>query len=422
MRTYGINAAVGLRILALSAVILAQRFLPIEIASPLLVSMGMVVALFSRHKRSYFSVVWPLFVVLVCGIIGLYGHESRDVLRDLSYALTPVALIYMGYWIADHPNSWLLMLDAIFFYSCALALIHLSYFLVNPDLLNADFTEVRKVAGGTGDLVTLALCLSFFTKGSSKSYKFPKLLPRAVIIPILLTSFVLSYSRTSVVVAVILTMTLKGSISRVTARGTIGVLILIMSFVAVVLTTPDDEVDTFRGHLARSFVEIAVSDYQEQKAINDNWRGFESYRAVVTYYSGSNQQLVIGQGFGALVDLEIFVALGGERDLRFIPITHNGYVYVLLKAGIIGLFCYLIFYAKAIGIARGISVNSSHELIFYSRLLLGCILSLIATMYVVGGMAEMHNSELVLLSGYLMCRLIELNKVERGLGSSRVFE
>ena len=51
---------------------------------------------------------------------------------------------------------------------------------------------------------------------------------------------------------------------------------------------------------------------------------------------------IIGKGFGALVDLKFKAPLSSE-NIRFIPILHNGYSYILFKTGIIGLFLYLIF-------------------------------------------------------------------------------
>lgn len=51
-----------------------------------------------------------------------------------------------------------------------------------------------------------------------------------------------------------------------------------------------------------------------------------------------------GEGLGALVDLGLFESLTRDpRDaVRFIPIFHNGYVFVLVKAGLVGIALYLL--------------------------------------------------------------------------------
>ena len=107
------------------------------------------------------------------------------------------------------------------------------------------------------------------------------------------------------------------------------------------------------------------------------------------------------------MDLGFVLPLGGKGEVsfRYIPITHNGYVYILIKAGLLGLACYAYFYISVISYAVRYSHSMNSELRFFARLLLGCILSLIAVMYVVGGMAQMHSSELVLLLGFLMRRI-----------------
>jgi O-antigen ligase len=46
-----------------------------------------------------------------------------------------------------------------------------------------------------------------------------------------------------------------------------------------------------------------------------------------------------GYGFGSLVDLK-FVAPLNDKGMRYIPILHNGYFYILFKTGLLGLFVY----------------------------------------------------------------------------------
>lgn len=70
--------------------------------------------------------------------------------------------------------------------------------------------------------------------------------------------------------------------------------------------------------------------------------GYETSRALETYTSGTPVQVLLGQGFGKQLDLDLFIALGwgdtGERErIHFAPILHNGYAYLLFKAGPISL-------------------------------------------------------------------------------------
>lgn len=397
------------RVSVLCAVIFAQNFLPSDLSSPFIVLLGLSIMTFGKIHRSYLKLVWPLLGVLVIGFMGVWGHESNHILRDIAYALTPIALIFMGYWMAGNRGMWPLILKVMVIFGFVLAAIHMSTFVLNPALLSAESMEVRKTAGGTGDLVVLAFLLGLFQRRFGITDLFPRLFPRVIVMPVLLASFVLSYSRTELMVVIMLVLSLLGWVSRVSSRLVLAVAVVMVGYVALAVFTPANEEGTFRSKLVRSVTEVAVSDYQDMSDIQNNWRGFEAYRAVETFLSGNAQQKVFGQGFGALVDLGFYMPLGGEGEVafRYIPITHNGYVYILIKAGLLGLVCYILFYINVIRYAVRYSHSMDGEPRLLARLLLGCVLSLIAVMYVVGGMAEMHSSELVLLLGYLMRRIRE---------------
>jgi hypothetical protein len=409
------------RVLVLCAVILAQNFFHYELSSPFIVLLGLSILAFGKIQRSYLKVVWPLFAVLVIGFIGISSHELNHILRDVSFALTPISLISMGYWIAGNKGIWPLILKVMVLYGFVLAVIHLSSFVLNPVIFTAGSMEVRKVLGGTGELVVLAFVLGLFQKDIKRTALFLGLLPRFIVMPVLLASIVLSFSRTHLMVAIILCFSLLGWVSRINRRFVLAITLIMLGYIAFAVVTPENETGTFRSKIVRSVTEVAVSDYLDMSDIQNNWRGFETYKAVETYLSGNTQQYVLGQGFGALVDLGFYMPLGGEGDVsfRYVPITHNGYVYILVKVGLLGLVCYAYFYVKVTKYAVRYSHSMKSELRFSARLLLGCILSLIAAMYVVGGMAEMHNSEMVLLLGFLMRRIGQFQPENNRLVSGR---
>lgn len=395
------------RVLVLCAIIMAHNYLPTELSSPFILLLGLSIITLCKIQRSYLKLVWPLLVVLVVGFIGVFDHELRHILRDVAYALTPIALILIGYWIAGNRAMWPHVLKVMVICGFILAVVHLSAFVLNPELLSAESMVARKEAGGSGDLVVLAFVLGLFQNRLGIGNLFPRLLPRFIVMPILLASFVLSYSRTELMVAIILTLSLLGWVSRVNSRLVLAIAVIMVGYITIAVVTPEDEVGTFRSKIVRSVTEVTIADYKDMSDIHSNWRGFETHRAVETYLSGNALQLLLGHGFGALVDLGISMALGGEDAIEYydIPITHNGYVYILVKAGIVGLICYALFYINVIRYAVNYSHSINSEQKILARLLLGCVLSLIAAMYVVGGMAEIHNLELVLFLGYLVRRM-----------------
>lgn len=408
-----------LRVLVLCAVISVQKFFPTEISSPLIVLFGLSIMPFGKIQCSYLKLVWPLIVVLIVGFLGVTDHEPRHILRDISFALTPIALIFIGYWIAKNNGMWPLILKIMGIFGFVLALKHLSGFIQNPDLLNSAIDDVRKSVGAGYDLVILIFVLGIFQKHFGIYYLFPRFLPPFIVMPVMLASFVLSFSRTEFMVGIILSLSLLGWISQVNYRMVLTVVVVMVGYIVIAVVTPENETGTFRSKLVRSIEEITVSDYRDMEDINYNWRGYEAYRGVATFLSGTIQQQILGQGFGALVDLGFYIKLA-DREYRYIPVTHNGYAYILVKAGLLGLICYTLFYISVIRYAVRYCSSMNNEERYLARLLLGCILSLIFTMFVVGGMAEMHNVELVLLVGYLMRRIGYLQAEKSRINIQRI--
>ncbi|MGC3977978.1 MAG: hypothetical protein QM751_06935 [Paludibacteraceae bacterium] len=65
--------------------------------------------------------------------------------------------------------------------------------------------------------------------------------------------------------------------------------------------------------------------------------------AIDTYADGNFLELFFGKGLGQLIDLKMYIELAGT-DWRYIPVLHNGYAYILVKTGIIGVLFFVIFY------------------------------------------------------------------------------
>jgi hypothetical protein len=393
-------------VVSMCMIIFVHNLLPGEMLPPLVVAIALSLLLATgRVKLGYLQLVWPLVVVFLLGVVGIKDYETRDILRDIAYALTPIALLYIGYWMAGKEEMWPLLLKVMLTCGFVLAINHIAKFIQDPTLLNADLGAVRKEAGVGSGLVLLSLVLGVFQYRLGVGNLFPRFLLRVVALPVLFASFMLSYSRTGFVQALILSLALGGVLSGLRLRSILVLCLLVSGFVIMIAMTPEGDQTTFTGKLSRSVTEIAVDDYTTAKDINANWRGFETYRVIDSFLSGNLLQMSIGQGAGALVDLGITMKLG-EGEYRYIPIFHNGYAYVLIKTGLLGIACYLYFFMRTISSAMRSSISSNREQLFFPRLLLGCVLCIAASMYVVGGMAEIHDAELVLLLGYLSRRTV----------------
>jgi hypothetical protein len=95
-----------------------------------------------------------------------------------------------------------------------------------------------------------------------------------------------------------------------------------------------------------------ISTPKESKIVSiSNYRGYETMKAIEQYQKGNLGQLVFGQGFGTLVDIEGYYVM---ENTTLIPIFHNGYAYILLKTGILGLLCFAFVYINIFSYCRKI--------------------------------------------------------------------
>ncbi len=92
--------------------------------------------------------------------------------------------------------------------------------------------------------------------------------------------------------------------------------------------------------ILKSIMEVIPKDYLLMPDLSTYWRGYETYMALQQYKEGSLVELFFGQGLGALVDLKLTMKLG-NTDFDKIPIVHNGYVYLLVKFGLVGLMLFI---------------------------------------------------------------------------------
>ena len=392
-------------------VIFSYNFTSAQIAALIFILLALIFLVFGDKSVSsgYLKIVWPLIAIFIVGVMGIYGHKEKDIVRDILYALSPIALVFLGQCLADVNLKWQKLLKAIVFSGVILALIHLYRFVLNPALIGADLTTIGEESYVSGDLVVLAFVLGLFQNRFRLGNLFPRFFPRSVFLVVLFFSFVLSYSRTELVVFLVLCFALLGYLHQFNRRSAFvvaAVAMVVLVFSAV--PAADDGSVSFVTKLVRSLTEISISDYSQQEDINSNWRGFETYRVFATYMSGNALEKVFGQGFGSLVSLGFTMTLGGS-DYDYIPVLHNGYAYILIKTGVAGLLLYGLFYLKLFSIAVSDANSKNSRKNFLALLLLGIVLSLAITMYVVGGPPEVHSSEFVLLLGYLTRRL----KIER---------
>ncbi len=342
-----------------------------------------------KFPADLYSAIGPLLLILLVGLLQASGHERYDVFKDIWYVSNAALALTAGYVLMrnlrDLGRFFSIFIIAAFF----VALLHLVRFALHPELLSFDMEDIRKYAGGGFFEPSLGLTLLLVArliglKTFRRNTWFPFLAT-----PVFVVSVALSFSRTQIVSLALMWLAVFGWIHFNNGRKTVLVAISAVFMIAIGFILPEQ--DFISGHASMldkflfSFQEIRVVDYRSMFMINEHWRGYETARALYTYSLGTPLQYLIGGGFGVNVDLGFFMDLGGER-IRFAPILHNGYMYLLVKVGIFGLFLYFLLLYRLARVGTLIGRSDRADLKYCGRLLVGISLAFLANTYVVAGM------------------------------------
>ena len=202
-------------------------------------------------------------IFLILGSIGISGHQSLHILRDITYALSPISLILIGYWIAEDKNNWHRILKLLTCFGIFFGIFHLVQFVINPLIIRENIDNIRKLINNPGgNIIILSLVFGIFQNKLKSGNLFPIIFPRFIALPLLSLSFFLSFSRTGYILFIILIIAISGVLSQIKLRNILLIGLFIIGIITIVITTPDDDTGTFRSKIAKSGREIIVSDYQ----------------------------------------------------------------------------------------------------------------------------------------------------------------
>ena len=341
-----------------------------------------------RLGRGVVLVLTPILMLLALGVLGSLNHAPYDVLKDVWYVGKAIPALILGYVLMPYIGSLRSLLSLVVIAAVIASLAHLTQVVSYPNFLSLTAVDLRVEAGKGYFIVVLGLaCL---LAGHRFGFRVYPVYMNWAYVPlglVLIASLYFSFSRTYWASLLIIAFTLYGfwggarwkSITMLTVAG-----LLFSAFIVFWVGDENDTGKTFSSKLTRAVQEIAITEYSEPRDINRYWRGFEAYKAVKTYLDGNLLQYVFGQGFGTQIDLESYWLLG-DKELRFIPTTHNGYVYVLLKTGVIGLLLLAVFLYRIIRLGRRHAGARRRDIRCGAKLLVGLGWMLAFTTLVISG-------------------------------------
>lgn len=352
--------------------------------------------------------------------VGLYGfaiHPSYDAVKDLWYFSKPLVEVSFGYALARRRG----VRHALLVFAAVSVIVSLQYVLAVAvhvsDYLENELIENRLMFG-PGSFLSLIPVLLLGDAGCRGALlRSPEARLRWVGGATALGLFAIGLSGSRTLLVLLLAFaSLSFFIEFKRARrwaltaiaGTLVLLVLGDAVGARYGTRSDSP-----GLVERAVQEMTVSDYASEEDINLHWRGYESFMALRQLRSLGLRGLVIGGGFGQMVELEIpWVLSGVEFDA--IPHLHNGYFYILVKTGFVGLLLFLLAIAR---LGRALSLAPSRARSGPSQplrwwVVIGLVL---ATSVVTGPYNKMDLMPLMALCGVLAALASERFDPQPGL-------
>jgi hypothetical protein len=388
-----------------------------------LLALAVVIGLASRTgvEPTVAKALLPFGIIIAIGVGVGVGADRYLVLKDGWYVSNPAVTIAAGYVFWRAKPDLARGLRAFVIGGTIVAAYRLSVFGLHPDLLELDAASIRQ-AVGTGNYAP-ALALTILC-AHWRNWRDALRLPTWIGWPLLAlcgAGVGMSFSRTMLAVAAGGVLVSMGFLAR---RQWIRVgALLLAALIAFGLMRATVDIDSnaaqrsFVGKLARSLDELVVSDYSDFRSININWRGYETSRALQAYANGTPLEWLVGQGFGAQVDLGLFMPLGvgssGERELvRFVPILHNGYAYLLVKGGMIAVLLFLMSLALLLKVAsEKADFHDDKRVRAASRIMQASVITIAFTTYVVSGaFNKLDMFPYLLAIGFLLGALVPIEE------------
>lgn len=399
--------------LLFAIVLFAQLYLP-SFKANVFLQLFVIIIFFILEKKPTIPVFLleksklPIAIFLL-GMVGtlFYKYSYFNILKDIFHFIKPILGLAIGYLFYKKINSINNLIKVVVLVGFLSAIIHLItiFFFSNLDTVSG-----LREFGKDNFVEMFALFFLLFYKKFFGETLFKKQQNSNLIFIVLLLSNVLYLSRTMIVGAIIILISVYGY-SKITVK-TIKIISVMIISVGLLYTYLFSVKIDRSGNSLESFlykVKIAPAeifethiDRENHKDLWDHWRGYEAKRAIALLNQNPHFYF-FGAGYGSLVNLKFFAPLTDnykDKGLKYISELHNGIPYILYKTGIIGLIIYLSF---LISLYKIIYKKFSFETVFISSIGLFYLFSTITitgiyntrdcVVFILGSLLYFYNSK-----------------------------
>jgi hypothetical protein len=335
----------------------------------------------------------PFAVMLVWGIAMSQGNDTYIIGKDAWYAGKLCLCLMLGFLIGIRTVDDRPAMDGLISLAGIMAVVTIGLWLRSGatlgELDSEDATRLPLVA-------TVAVIPLLDRLGSQTGVARGQAI---VLLALIVLAVLASNSRITIITLGVMFLAWAGLFSR-TRRAFIGgaVVLAILALLWQFLPEYNGGELTVAIKLRRSLDEMLLTDSVDPTEMILNWRGFEAYNAQLMIDQATVLRKIFGYGLGATIDLGQEIPFE-DGPIRFLPILHNGFYYLMIKYGMIGALVYVVTVVRF-----GLLGKSSYDnMAVGDRMLRGTIISiLLATAVITGLYNKTELNGLTLMVAWLV--------------------
>lgn len=358
-----------------------------------------------------FYLISILFLIMGIGFFSAIFNKptAYNFIRDTIYFTKPIILILLGYFFTKIINDWMLVLKSLIYLAVGYSIYHILHLLLFTNFNNLTIAHIRGVNGLSNILEMFAIALIILGNKYPEFSVFRKKSTKYFFLILLSISFILYFSRTMFVGLIFLTLGVLNYL-KLNKKGLKYLFIISLFFIGLYTYLFTAKIDRngegienflYKLKIAPSEIFSPEIDLNDHAKLWDHWRAYEAYCAFQDL-NKSSINYIAGKGFGALVDLKFPAPISSEGTVRYIPILHNGYIFILYKTGILGLIFYLLFLLNLY--FQAYRKTESLEIKNFSNLVSATSLYLIFSSLIITGLYNLQEETAMILGVFLFLK------------------
>lgn len=294
--------------------------------------------------RGVLTRLWPILLMLAIALFMTMvdvadQFDPRAIVRIFFYYIRIPVFLMLGfatrkYVLRSSTLLWMLLLLGM--YSAGMTVYT---YLTTSGLSGLDRTTLRQIVGG-GDPVAVFVPLVGRILWSKRPVGWQKALI-LVAVAMSLGSIIATDSRTGLVIVAISFMLSLPRVRPLQWVRFAAVAILVGAFIVTTPVMPPIlDILGIDPSMLGGFNEVIARPRYDIGVINQEWRGHETYMAFLAAEADGVVPLILGHGLSITAALGISIELAPGQFFSAIDIFHNGYSFIVLHSGLVGVLLY----------------------------------------------------------------------------------